>query len=504
MSKSKIFLYFCLSFIVGIGLASFFTISIQAMGIVLILGISLIVVWWRYQWKLVVVGFCFIFIVAGIYRYSSFGENNNGEIKSVSYYNDSKENITISGIIIGEPDARSDNTKYEIEGSSVVFGENRENVNGNILITIEKYPEYSYGDLVEVKGKLNTPKDFTDFSYKDYLGRYGIYSVMYYPQVKLLENNRGNFIYSKILSVKNLFQENINNILPEPHSSFLAGLLLGSRKQIPAGLMEDFNRTGTTHIIAISGYNITIIAVVITGLLLSLGLHRYHAFWISVGGIILFTILTGASASVVRAAVMGILVLIASRLGRLSQATNALILSGVLMVIVNPKILRFDVGFQLSFLATTGLIFISPIFEKISFKKNIPKQLFKAQFIKDSLIATLAAQIFVLPVIVYNFDRLSLISPLANILILPIIPFIMLIGFIGGMVGFVWLSLAKFFGFITWALLSYEIKVIEFLSNVPLASIEIKATHWGWVIFYYALVGAVYYRFKTQNTKLVR
>lgn len=509
MTKSKPFLYFCLSFIIGIGLSSFIIIPVSIAGIIIIIGISLIIVWWNYNSKLVIVGCCLVFVVLGIYRYTVSIKNDFFQ-NNIASYNNYSEPLLIEGIINKEPDERSDTVKYEVASQKINFNNEWKNINGNFLATVAKHPSYRYGDLVEFKGNLKSPGEFDNFSYKDYLARYDIYSIMDYPQTRLLGERQGSKIYTWILSVKHLFQKNINKILPEPHSSFLSGLLLGAKKQIPQDLLVDFNKTGTTHIVAVSGYNITIIALLMTSFLLLLGASRYWAFWLSIIGILFFTVITGASASVARASIMGILILVANRVGRLSRATNALIFSGAVMLLGNPKLLRFDVGFQLSFLATVGLIFFSDIIKnwlgilvaRVNRRKNeLNKNKYQTTFIKDSLAATLAAQIFALPIIAYNFGQISLISPLANILILPAIPITMLVGFIGGAAGLIWLLPAKLIGYLAWALLSYEIKVVEILARIPLSSITVKKFSWVWVVGYYVIVAILYHRLKSRNKK---
>lgn len=465
-------------------------------GIILIIGISLIAVWWRHEWKLVVLGFCMVFLVLGIYRYF-YTSRDELDTTHISFYNNTDQDVIIRGMIVGEPDERSSSVKYEIESSVIIIEGITREARGKILITSHKYPQYRYGDFVELNGRLQTPKDFPDFSYKDYLSRYKVYSIVYYPQSMLLDRDRGNGVYTKVLVAKKSFQENIDTILPDPHSSFLSGLLLGTKKQIPENLIEKFNRTGTTHIVAISGYNITIIAVIIMNCLLYIGLHRYWAFWLAVCGIIMFAVLTGGSASVVRASIMGIIVLMANRLGRLSRVTHALILSGVIMVAVNPKILRFDAGFQLSFLATLGIVYFSPVLENIfeRFLRSM-KKISQGKVVVTSFITTISAQILVIPVIAYDFGRISLISPFANILVLPIIPITMLVGFISGILGFIWLPVAKVFGYLTWVFLQYEIKIIEILARIPLASVEVKNVGWIFVVVYYGGVFVIYYMLK--------
>lgn len=471
-------------------------------GVILVIGISLIAVWWRHEWKLVVLGLCMTFAVLGMYRYQYAHDNTSGD-RNISFYNDFGSNVSIRGLVIGEPDERSSSVKYEIESKTITIDGIALEARGKILVTSRKYPSYRYGDIIEVRGRLRTPKDFSDFSYKEYLGRYGIYSVMYYPQSVLLNRDQGNGIYATIFTIKNLFQEHINNILPEPHSSFLSGLLLGTKKQIPENLIEKFNKTGTTHIVAISGYNIAIIAVLIMNCLLLIGIHRYWAFWLAVCGIIIFAVLTGASASVVRASIMGILVLLANRLGRLSRVTNALALSGVIMVAINPKILRFDVGFQLSFLATLGITYFSPVLEKTvdRFWESV-KKISGARVAVNSFITTFSAQFLVIPVLARNFGQISLVSPFANVLVLPVIPITMLAGFIGGILGFLWLPLAKIFGYLAWIFLQYEITVIETLASIPMASVKIGKVGWVFVTMYYGGVFVIYYVLKKYVKKM--
>lgn len=267
------------------------------------------------------------------------------------------------------------------------------------------------------------------------------------------------------MKIKINFENSLNKYLPEPQASFLAGLTVGTRRNIPQDLKEAFIKTGTIHIIALSGYNITIIAQFINWIFGAF-FPAFISFWLAIIFIILFTLMTGASASIVRAAIMGVLVLIAHRGSRLYNVRNALIFSASLMVFQNPQILRWDIGFQLSFLATLGLIYIAPYFEKKLQKlTNFLK-------IRESLVATLSAQTAVLPLLLFYFGRLSLISPLANILILPVIPFSMLLGFLIGLTDYIFPPLIQIFALPAWLLLTYKIKIIEFLASLPYSSID--------------------------------
>jgi len=200
----------------------------------------------------------------------------------------------------------------------------------------------------------------------------------------------------------------------------------------------------------------------------------------------------------VRAAIMGILVLLARQSGRSYSARNALVLAGGIMVFLNPKILRFDIGFQLSFLATAGLIWLAPVFEKWFAK--LPRAL----VFKEILIATLSAQLAVLPLILFYFGQLSFVSPLANLAVLVLIPSTMLVGFLAGGLGMIWLVSAKIFGWLVWLLLSVQIFLIKFFAAWAFSSVKI---HWSWpliIIYYLIIIGLVYIFYqKKRKEKLV-
>src|SRR3989344_4872045 len=222
--------------------------------------------------------------------------------------------------------------------------------------------------------------------------------------------------------------------------------------------------------------------------------------------------MTGAAASAVRAAVMGILLLFALQVGRLYQIKNALILAGAIMVYLNPRVLVWDLGFQLSFAATLGLVYIEPILERwfswgekddmMQAKKNFFKK--TARSAKIILATTLAAQIAVLPLLIINFGQLSLIAPLANILVLPFIPLTMLLGFLSALGGLVWIYIGKILGWVTWLFLTYEIKIIELLANLSLAAISFKWTWLGEGIYYAILIFLVWRFNKKQKTLIER
>jgi competence protein ComEC len=295
--------------------------------------------------------------------------------------------------------------------------------------------------------------------------------------------NRGNTLFAFLFSVKERFEAQINRLYAEPYASFMAGLLTGSRKGIPERLLEHFNRTGLTHIIAISGYNITIVITVISGMLFWLPLK--WRFVPAVLAIAAFTLFVGASAAVVRAAVMGVLGLLALQVGRQSEVRLTIVWTVTCMLLWNPKYLWYDAGFQLSFLAVLGLTEVSPLLDRAF--ARIPHVL----GMREALQMTIAAQLSAVPLIVLLFGRVSLIAPIANLLVAPFIPPAMLFGFLGTMLSFVWFPLGQLVAYLGWGCLKWIILAAETLSELPYASVDTGQFHWSVLLLYYSILSCV-------------
>ena len=494
LTKSKIFLFFCLSFVLGVAIASFVSVPYFLIGVFLIAAIGMIILFYGRGHKVVVLGFCMIFAIAGMWQ---FQRKNEISDDVVSLLND-KGRVILEGIVDEEPEARLENQRIVIKvdkivGFSKIFG-------GKALVVTNKYPQYEYGDKLEITGYLKEPENFItesgmEFNYQSYLAKSDVYSITYYPEIELKKKGLGNPVKKFLYNIKNALEKNLSLILPEPQASLAKGLILGERATIPKELTEIFNAVGLTHIIALSGFNITIIAEAMKRVFDWFMLRKSFSFWFTIIFIIAFVLMTGASASVVRAGIMGILIVLARGAGRMYNIRNALVFAGAAMIFFNPKILRFDLGFQLSFMATLGLVYISPLVEKWF------QWLQKKFDLRGIGTATLSAQSAVLPLILFSFGRLSLIAPFINLLVLPLIPLAMFFSFLGGIAGFLWVSGARVFGWLAWLILSYQVKISEWASKIPLASVNIKIG-WFWMIIMYAgLWGTIVY-LKTQMSKV--
>jgi competence protein ComEC len=403
--------------------------------------------------------------VLGIFRYQNYlSKIQNQEIKNFI----GKE-TSILGVIVDEP---------KIKEKTIVFPIKTEK--GKILIIVRRYPEFEYGEEVKISGVLKEPEAKNSFNWKNYLLKDGILAEMDFPEIEKTGKNFGNSMKKFSIFLRKKIEETVKENLPYLDSALLKSLLFGEEEEIPFEWKEKLNQTGVRHIAAVSGMNITIISNLILSFLLFLGLWRHHAFYLSVFLILFYVLMIGAPASAIRAAIMGILYLTAQYFGRLSSGERPVVFAATLMLFFNPLLLRYDIGFQLSFLAILGIVyFYQFFFEK--FKKFL-------KLIKESLASTLSAQIFTFPILIYNFGQISLISPLSNILILPILPAITILGFIFSFFGIIFEPIGYLFSFPCWLLLSYLLKVVDFCSKIPYSFLTLKVNFIFLLISYSILI----------------
>ena len=450
----------------------------------------------------ILLAICLIFIgglfVVSVFEISPIWGFLYSSKDAISEYNDLNKDINFVGIVAQEPDKRSSNTKLTVETKILeVQGEQKE-ISGKVLVTTARYPKYKYGDELIIIGKLKTPIVFEDFNYRGYLAKDRIYSVVYYPKIKPTGNNRGNIFYKTIYSFKNKIKQAVEKNMPLPEIAILEALTLGNKRSITENLKNQLNITGTRHIVAISGMHIIILINALIILLIGIGLWRGQAFYFASALMILFIIMVGAPASAVRAGIMAGILLFAEKIGRLNNSARAIVFAAAVMLAINPLLLKFDVGFQLSFLAVLGIIYIKPIFDEW-LKKIIKKG--ELHSLLQIITMTLAAQIATLPILVYNFGRISFISPLANVLIVPALPYVMGAGFIFSLASVIWSVLGKVLIWPAWFFFAYVTKLVEFISKIPWAAKEISNVHWLWLVGYYILlVGFLWwYKRKERN-----
>jgi competence protein ComEC len=478
VTKSKIFLVLSLSFISGIGTASFYypgIIDNLFFFVLAIISLAIIAVFYKNR-RAIIFGIAILFFAFGIFL---TGE----ELDKLKKLDEDGKSFFGTVEIVKEPAISGRWQKIIAIPESQLSAVPKNNPGkGRILISVPAYPEYDYGDRLRVACTLKIPENISEsFDYRMYLAKEDIFYECKNPKLEKIDGSGGSAIFSALITIKNKFNQKISTLIPAPQSGLMNGLILGGDAFLSKEYQEAFSKTGTTHIVAVSGYNVTIIAEYLMILGIFLGLWRKQAFWFAAIGIILFVIITGMAASAVRAGVMGILLIWAMKNGRLANSQNAIIFAAMVMLIVNPLLLRWDVGFQLSFLATLGIIYLYPMFENQLVKKQ------KAFGLTEILFLTLSAQIFVLPIILYNFGRLSIISPLANLLVLPIIPLTMLLGFGAAAIGFLSSFLGQVMAWLAYLPLRYETEVIRYLAGFRYSSVELGFPWWGAAVWYVVL-----------------
>lgn len=530
-SKAKVFLAGCLVFILGIALASFLSIKDWPLAIwwfgVAIFFLILAVLFWRAErtgLKLAARYFLLLgILLSAVWRYSISWPIDKPD--KIWHYNG--RTVMARGVTVNEPDIRETSQKLEIMVSAIYPPEAQPDENegaadltwlkvaGKILVTVDLYPEYQYGDALALECELKQPEEFNGFAYDRYLARYDIYSVCYYPKIlsfstslnkKIkairlyppLSGGSGNIFYQKIFAFKKILSSLIDSGLSEPASSLARPIVFGGQRGLEQKIRNDFQKVGLTHIMAVSGFNISIIAAIVMATLLGLGLSRRQAFYLAVLFLAGYIILVGAPASATRAGLMGFLVLWALKLGRLNKMTNSLILAAAVLLMINPKLLRDDVGFQLSFLAIAGLVYIYPIFAALREKMKLPK----LKGVSDALLITLAAQVFTLPVLAYNFSQISLIAPLANLAVLWAVPILTILILAALPLAGLLPSLSFIFFLPSLILTKYILLAVDYLARLPFSYWEINYISLGWVVLYYFLISFII--IKARRSKLLK
>ena len=411
-----------------------------------------------------------ILLIIGLIRFFFFIPDKPDYEMAIS------QKVSLEGVVIDAPDVRIFNQRIIVRPI---------NQKSNILVVVPKDLDIFYGDKVVVKGTLENPENFItnagkEFNYKRYLANQDIYFIINNAEVEIISHNNGSWVKSKLFWLRWKFMENINRVIFSPEKDLANGLLLGTRGGFGNEKKNEFITTGTIHIVALSGYNISIV---------SENVMKFFGFFFSqtpsiilgIFIIILFILMTGGAETSIRAGIMGMIMLFGRMTGRTYDAGRALIIAAIIMISYDLRVVT-DVSFQLSFLATAGVLFIAP--KIVGWFRLFPIR-FK---IRENISMTMAATISVLPILLYSTGIFSFVSLPANILILPFIPATMFFSFITGAIGFISPFLSMSFALISDLLLSYILYIIHLFASLPFASINIKSLPLTLVIMIYLII----------------
>ncbi len=499
MSKSTQLLFYCLAFLAGIAIASFLPLRFHAFSFWFLAGSFVFVILLIFSGKkkrLRIALLLGLFLFLGLGRYSVSIPVDSSQ--KLSHYNGSE--VTILGPISGEVKSEIDKQKFEFE-SSYLKEKDRE-VQGRVLVFTRLYPEYEFGEKLKIVCDLQSPEPFQGFAYDRYLAKSDIYSVCYYPKISRVSETEKKYIpqdfflsffLEKIYSFKDKLRSSVERGLLEPEGGIVKAMVLGDKFAVPDDLREDFARAGLSHLMAISGMHIGILVAILFWFLLFLGLHRQKAFYATTALLIFYVVLIGFPASAVRASIMAFLLLLSLHLGRLNRIVNALALAAVVMLLINPFLLRDDIGFQLSFLAVLGIVYFYPLFSFYleKFLRAPESRIIKGIISVFSL--TLAAQVLTLPLIAYNFSQVSLVSPLTNILVLWTLPFLLSAVLLALALSLFLPGFAFYFFLPAYFFLRYILAIVNYFATRTWTYLSLDNPGLTWLGLYYLVVILIYF-----------
>lgn len=466
MPPDRILFFTCLGFLLGNFGVSIIPENLLMLSAILGVAVCFLIAGYKENWKILgglilVVGF----LLGGFHNL-----NQTQKFANLSLPNSLSE----SGKVVSDPYIKNTTQRFLLEFKSGI----------KLLTYASPYPQFEYGDVLEIVGKTETvPKD----GYGKYLEKMGARGSLFFPEIKDT-GSRESGIRGKLYDLRHLAEENINRVLPIKESALLNGLVFGDTEEFSEEFKESMQRSGTTHLTALSGYNIAVVATITLSFFL-LFLRRRLAVLGAVLAITAFVLMTGAEPSVVRAALMGGLVLLARESGRLYDLQNAIALTASVMVFFNPTLLVYDLGFQLSFLALLGIVYLAPALAKF-FRWTTPKP----NSFKDLFLSSVSAQLAVAPLLLYQFGFVSWFGVSVNLLVLPLVPFVMGIGFLASALGFLKLG---FVAWVAWPILVFIRKAIE-IGSLPQMFIFQPAV-WHMVVYWSALFLFISVKLKERN-----
>jgi len=393
--------------------------------------------------------------------------------------------VTVEGVIVRDPEVRETSIRLNVapgrvNGVPVVDSK-------NIIVSVDRFVEARYGDRVTARGVLKTPEVFdTDsgrtFNYPSFLWAHGVSHTMSFAEISITEHNAGNPLVASLLSIKHALVTGIERALPEPYAALAEGLLLGEKQSLGKRLYDAFVASGVVHIIVLSGYNVSLVIESVLFVALRV-LPRLLGYALAAVFVVGFAVATGGSETTVRATIMALLMMVARVLHRPALALRGLLIAAALMALVNPFLVLYDLSFQLSVVATLGLIlFSSGIARRIPFVSE------RLGF-REIVATTLATQVTVLPLLILSLGTVSLVFLPANALVLPAVPLAMLLSFIAALVALV----LPFAGIVAalpaYLVLSYIVSIPEFFGTLPFSAITIPPGM-SWVAL--SLLGVVY------------
>lgn len=471
-------------YIIGIIYGKFISIDLIFIFSTIILLITISIISFVKQWNITTALLLLIIFLIGIFNYN-LNSNPIGANHIANFMEDKKSTI-ICTVLDKEYYPNQDKISFKVKVSQIERGDFSIRTQGLILVNtyLDDSP-YEYGDVLKIKGKLEKPigqKNFGEFDYELYLAREKIFTYINIWQEKDIQKigeNDSNFLVSFSLSARDKIKEITKQTLPPPYNYLLVGMLLGEKSFIPSHLKEIFAEAGIMHILAVSGLHVGIIAMALLALLSMLKLPKKFKLFILILILITYASITGFRPSVLRATIMFILLIGGKLINRSRNLNISLFFAAFLILLLNPLIL-YDAGFLLSFIVTFFIINLSPILQGLLSKIVV--------WIKNPLAVSTAAWVGIFPLSAYFFSKVSIISIISNIFIIPLTGIAVILGFITFFIGLMSISLAGLFANLNYLVLNLITLIAKSFSSLPFAFIYVAQPSVMLIILYYLTV----------------
>ena len=422
-------------------------------------------------------------LVLGMVRVELFESDPDSAL--ASYHG--RPGLQVEGTIAGDTGAAGPATRFRMDVDRVSVGQDMEAVSGAVQVTAfetsdlvrrREPPYYRYGDRLRLTGTLEPPPDLEDFDFPAYLASQGIHTVAPFPEVSLIDEDRGSSFYRWLYVTRGRLERSIDSVVPEPQASLGKALLLGLRDDLPDGMVDRFRRTGTSHVLAISGLHVGVLMAVTLALGRTLLGRRYHLYLLPPLVVVwLYALLSGMSPSVTRAAIMGTVYLAALSLGRPRSVLPALGLAAAVMVALIPNVLT-SVSFQLSFAAMAGIALMAEPISRWT-QRGLEARLWTGGGLPGPVVAasditamTMAATLATLPLVAFYFESVSPAGIPTTLLVLPALPAVLVTQAAAALAGLVSVPAAEPIGWAAWLTSRYVTGVVGLAASVPGASIE--------------------------------
>jgi competence protein ComEC len=470
MSRS-LFYYVVFGFIGGVVVHSVIAVPLSYCLLALLISVALLISLFKSEKIAILCCVALVSASCGLVRYELFISWKGDEV----LYTQVDQKIVAEGIIVEEPSAKEKYTKLIVSIDRV----NRSKIIPTKIIAQDGlYSERAYGDRIQVEGKLSLPKNIEkenerSFDYVAYLQKDKIFFEMKYAKVMLLTSHQGNKIMQGVFALKNKALHALEQTIPFPESTLGTGIVVAGKGALPKEILDEFQRTGTIQVVVLSGLNVTLVAEVI--ILLCSSLPLVLSVMLSSVMVMLFAIAAGGSATIFRAVAMVLVALGAKLMRRKYDAARALIISGVVMLLFNPMLLVYDPSFQLSFLATVGLIYATPL---VAAKVTCVTERFG---LRELVASGTATQIFITPFLIFLTGDVSLVSVPANMVVGVLVPIAMLASFLTAIAGIFSLHVAVPFGIVAYIVLKTMLTIVHVFSIIPFASLTLGSLPF-WVV----------------------